>query len=496
MDKYNVEDLNKETFKVPPIIPPTTNQDVTSAVNSLTMGLQAEQKETQKTAKDQESDIVRLLGQIGSEGQMKEDIYQELGGDEAKKQSTELLNQIEAEKLSARRKIENIVRNNPEGALRAGQQDIVNNIERESLTKQADLAIVQQMYEGRYKNAEDIAARKVSLLLEPLKTELEQRQFLFENAKDRLNKTEQKLWDLNIKELDRKIKRQEEDYTESSKMIMNAIQSNAPQMMISKAQELLNTGKSATEVARVLGNYSLSLADRLENQLKQKQLAKLEQELTTKNTDVGELVKIGGKDYIRYKDGTISDPVLPEATDDKMVVERITDKISGIDELLANKIGLRESAGAVRSIVKLPGTINKINDWRAGLINITQKLTVDELGRIKSDGVTFGQLSNGERLAVGEAATKLNSSMIRKGSGEDARPTGRVKLSEKETENQLNIIKKYYKLDFKRRTGVDYDTYVENPEVLDQKLKENSGEFWSIVDNQALQANYGNYPLD
>jgi DNA-binding transcriptional ArsR family regulator len=278
-------------------------------------------------------------------------------------------------------------------------------------------------------------------------------------------------------------------------MIVNAQQGNAPQSLIDKARKVLESGGKRNDVSNILGKYGLTLADRLDLEIKRKTLDKLEQELNKSNPDFGELVKINGKDYIRYKDGTISEPVLPEAKDTEVVVSRLDNKIKEIDRLTAfnGGVGLATSAGSLRG-APIPFLFKgKINDWRANIKNLTSKLTVDELGRVKSDGVTFGQLSNGERLAVGEAATALNAAMITRGSGDDKKATGRFKMSEPEVLRQLNIIKDAYLLDFERRTGVNYAEYQANPDVLKNKLAD---EFIDKYETALEVNNYGGYPID
>ncbi len=233
------------------------------------------------------------------------------------------------------------------------------------------------------------------------------------------------------------------------------------------------------------------------------EIRKLNKELSEVNPDAGKLVKINGTDYIRYEDGTISEPVLPGAGDTGLVVERLNDKIQIVNDLAFTEkgkapLGLVYSAGALRSPLGVPpGLINQVNDWRAGVKNIMSKLTLDELGRVKSDGVTFGALSNGEREAVGQAATTLLSGSVYEGKGDERQPTGKFKISEKKVQEELAIIEKFYKIDFERRTGVDYDEYQNDPSVLDDKITNDYLDL--ITESRALQASpysQAGYKLD
>lgn len=225
----------------------------------------------------------------------------------------------------------------------------------------------------------------------------------------------------------------------------------------------------------------------LRDPIKELQERKLRQELDAVRAvvkDVGELVKIGGQDYIRYKDGTISLPILPEAADKITTVERIKDKIIMVDDLAKPGVAMNVSTGALRG-APIPFLFkNRIMDWRAGMVNLISKLTVDELGRVKSDGVTFGALSNGERQAVGDAATILSAGQVYTGEGDDRVGTGKFKLSEKKVREALDVINKYYKIDFERRAGMSYETYQNNPGLLGkQELQKSEVILQTAFDN-------------
>lgn len=434
----------------------------------------------------EESGISSLIKDLGIEQGKEAQYITAEGGDTAQKEYDKYKSDLEAEQLSLRRTTERLQRENPEGLFGGGLQQEIDRLERQSLSKQADIAILGNAAKGRYDTARDIAQRKVESAVAPLKAELDAKKFIYENNSALFSKAELSKLDSLIKADERKIETKEKELEKANTMILNALQGKAPSDLITKAQTALNAGKNSTEVAKILGNYSLSLSDRLDTQLKQAQLNKLNTELTT-NTDAGELVKINGKDYIRYKDGTISDPILPEAGDIETVVSRIDNKLQTLGKLVVPSVGLSTSAGSLRG-APIPFLFkNRINDWRADAINIIQKLTVDELGRVKSDGVTFGQLSNGERQAVGDAATALGAASIR---DDEGNPTGRFKMSEAKVIEEFQKIYDGYALDFSRRTGVSYDEYKQNPDILKTKIADD------FIDSAgtALEANlYGGY---
>ncbi len=102
-----------------------------------------------------------------------------------------------------------------------------------------------------------------------------------------------------------------------------------------------------------------------------------------------------------------------------------------------------------------PFNINTVEDWRAVAKTVLSRLTVDELGRIKAAGVTFGALYDQEREAVGSAASALIAGAVK----ENGELTGRFNISESKVKSELEKIMKYAEIDFERRTGQTYEEF-------------------------------------
>lgn len=206
--------------------------------------------------------------------------------------------------------------------------------------------------------------------------------------------------------------------------LTNAISNGAPQSVLNK----INSATTLGEITSVGAGYLENKADRLSNTLKQLQI----NEANKKITDAG----------------VISEKDLP------LVVKSASDKINKIQGLIDNNKGLTASSGILKRGAFLSG---KIRDWRADISNVLSDLTVDELGRVKASGVTFGALSEGERKAVGDAASALSAAGSLDSSG---RLTGYFNISEDKVRQELKTIQDYAKIDFERRTGVSYDDYI------------------------------------
>jgi len=161
---------------------------------------------TQKSGLDKSiEDIMGLNTEIGNV----ENTVDRTSQDTAQKEADRLTSEIEAEQLANRRKIENLQKNNPQGLFGGALQDEVNRIDRESLSKQADLAILQNSALRNYSTAKEIADREVQNKLEPLKIKLENYKFFYQENKADFNKQEERLYSEKIKEQDREIAKQE-----------------------------------------------------------------------------------------------------------------------------------------------------------------------------------------------------------------------------------------------------------------------------------------------
>jgi len=233
-----------------------------------------------KTAKDTAlKDVTDTSLKLAGQSQRQDEIFVQEGGDIAKKDFDEYTSQIESEQTSVRRTTENLRKNNPEGLGIGALNNRIQEIERTSLSKQADLAILQNSALRRYDTASAIASRKVAAETDYLKAELETKKLIYEDNKEAFTLAEQRQIDAQIKAEERKYNETVEEKTKANAMIINALQSNAPKDLVTKAQGILSKGGTAADVATALGQYSVSQADRLDLEIKKLQKTKLSNEI-------------------------------------------------------------------------------------------------------------------------------------------------------------------------------------------------------------------------
>lgn len=159
---------------------------------------------TQQQAADAESAKVQeqnsfdafMKGVMGTEGQVQltNKAYANTV-DPAKKELNDINNQILAEQVAARHQIEALQRSNPNGLGAEAIQQKVNDIQRDSIAKQADLSVIQMAKQGNYTAAKEIADRAVSAILEQEKNRNEALQLSYERNKSLFDKSEQRLFE-------------------------------------------------------------------------------------------------------------------------------------------------------------------------------------------------------------------------------------------------------------------------------------------------------------
>lgn len=193
----------------------TGTQDYISSQNQSIKTAQQQELDKDKAALDnQKNDILGLIEDIGSSGQIKNDLYKKEGVDSAKKQVDEFTSRLEAEQHSNTRRIQ-AIQKNPQGLFAGGMEQEINRVNSESLTKQADLAILQNNALRRYSTAAEIADRAVQAKLEPMKAKLEGLKFFYAENKADFDKKDDRAYTEMIKKQERDYQTQKENVTKA-----------------------------------------------------------------------------------------------------------------------------------------------------------------------------------------------------------------------------------------------------------------------------------------
>jgi hypothetical protein len=234
---------------------PKATQPANFNLPDTTTPLEAEKVKIKAQKSSQESEISSLLTSLGITQGKEAQYVTDAGGDKAEKDYNKYKADLLTEQETNRKAIEKLQKNNPQGLFGGALQQEVSRLERESLSKQADIAILGNAAKGDYDSALSIAKRKVESELAPIKAELEAKKFVYENNKDLFSKAELSTLDGLIKADERKIKTEEDNKTKGEEMIVNALAMKAPNSVVQQARDVLAKGGTKFEVAQALGSY-------------------------------------------------------------------------------------------------------------------------------------------------------------------------------------------------------------------------------------------------
>lgn len=179
----NSADLNTPApINLPPTPPAPNTNNLTAGINETGSNLKTDSETERIKAESAASarEISDLTKSIGITQGKESDYIQQEGGYEAKKEYDKFQSQLEAEQLRLRREIEKLDTSGMTASSSAGEKA---RLERQSLSTQADIAILGNAAARRYDTAVSIAKNKVEIELAPMKAELEGLKYIQENNK-------------------------------------------------------------------------------------------------------------------------------------------------------------------------------------------------------------------------------------------------------------------------------------------------------------------------
>lgn len=355
--------------------------------------LQAKQDALGVQQEKQLTGIEDVYSRLFGQGQRNEQIIKDLGVDEAKKELNNYTNQIRAEQNALNNQIKAIASSG--GMTKEQAQPQIAELTRQSVSKQADLAVLQGAAADNFDAVSAAADRKIKSETESLQLELQARQFFFQNNKDDFNKAEQRTYEQQNKKIEQEIKNKEI----GQQMIVEAVAYGAPQSVIKQAQALYNQGADPTAIQAMLGKYSEAS---MNAQIKRSQLA----------TDAMQRKNIQSQ----INERTIKNqPIAVTPEQQQAQLQQIGSKILDTESL----IGGKGQAGAVGTSTWSRNKAARFftgglagkgarNDYVAKVENTIQGMTLDQLINAKAEGATFGALSDAELQLLAKTASVIS----------------------------------------------------------------------------------------
>jgi hypothetical protein len=444
-----------EIPKIPTPQTPSIDGDI-AFFNNLQAQQTAEQQRLNQQMSSKNTELERLMRDLSGQGQEQLSLEQQIVNP-IQTQITDIMGQFQTKQAEYKNLLQQYEKAKTDIEVTAGSKGLTTNmmlgqqgaIARNQAAdlnvRASEMGILQAQalaLQGKADLAQQQIDRAVDLKYTQVQNEIGIKQFQLGLIKDSLTKEENKRANALTFALNKEEKRIEEQKTNektANQYLMNAIQGKAPNSLILQAQDLINKGAKATDVARVLGNYSLSLSERIDNQYKQTQMDKINFEMSQARTKEA-------KEAVALKQAAQAQ--LPKVKEELDAINNLLSNTLGLEkstaltglgrfkQLLSPKVSLGKPSieGAVSGFVKggIPGAIigaspvdvttpvsnlSAKKDFIATVSQLTSTGTLNTLIKAKADGATFGALSDAELALIQQSFSKLGSYAIRNKDG-------------------------------------------------------------------------------
>lgn len=246
-----------------------------SATDTFTKNLEEQTKRSQADEKKSFEGLMKKSFDLETPTELTARAEKEVGLSKINDELRNINDQIRNEQQALRRKVEKI---QTEAGLTKGQvNQRVDEEERVSLRKQADLSVIQQAVQGKYKDAKAIADRAVDIETERNQRELAILELNYKRHKSLFDTSEQRLFESRLADRERDIKNEEENKSNIYNIGLIVGQNGGGSQLL---QQIFNA--KTPEEAVVLGGKFLT--NPLDKKLKELQVKDKELEIAQYNT--------------------------------------------------------------------------------------------------------------------------------------------------------------------------------------------------------------------
>lgn len=203
---------------------------------------------------------------------------------EKRRLSAELL----SEQQTSRKTIEELQKNNPEGLFGGALTQEVNRINKESLSKQSDIAVLKYVADNDYAGAKEIVDRQKQMNLEQLTAQSNNLKLFIDLNKEQFTTAEQNLFNLKSKEIDNALAKQTKAEDAIANIKLTAVQNGAGASVLAALSAVDTTKPGALDAAlKAVGSYLTSPKEKLELQKLRGDISKQQLELAAAKLTLG-----------------------------------------------------------------------------------------------------------------------------------------------------------------------------------------------------------------
>lgn len=236
----------------PPVVPtaaPALQADLEVQTDEFTKAQTAAREAAQKTSTTALQDYLDTIKGMATPSQLEAQQMEATGANLARTDLNDINDQIRREQLANRRVAERILAEG--GQSKAQAQAQINNLNRESLQKQADLSVIQMAAQGRYDSAKEIADRAVKARLEQQTLLTEAARFNYTENKEIFTRAEQREFETLLGNRERALKAEEDKLKTIQQFALTALQAGAS---VAETQRIMNA-TSLDEAIGIGGAY-------------------------------------------------------------------------------------------------------------------------------------------------------------------------------------------------------------------------------------------------
>jgi len=385
---------------------------------------------------------------------------QDAGVFEADSALQDINNELRTEQLARRRSTELITSTG--GQSKGQAQSQINNVNRASYSKQADMAIVQLAAQGRFNSASALADRKANAMFEQEQNQIDAAKITYEDNKDLYDKAEQREFETALTDRTNRVQAEKEQMQAVQDLALQAQLDGAPPAIVSEMMK----SKTLADASALGGQFVGALdreqqrasinASNASTSLKAEQLLQMQQpSVVTRSTQI---VDINGvKSLVDTQTGETIETFEAGTTTNDVEVARGTAFVNTIDALKTDS-GLNSSVGPtfLTRTAGVDALSGAKDDFIASVENVVKTLTLNTFAEAKAKGMTFGAMSEGEWRILGDSATKISNFRVYEKEGIPGfrKTTDKVAgydASEKDFLTELDSISNFAKMDALRR---------------------------------------------
>ncbi len=296
------------------IIESTASLNNSSKVQSeFERNRQIEMDKVRSEQDDLRLELASSLKELGLQGQNRIEAEEEAGIPQLLKEKNEIDSQIEAVQLSTRRRIEDIQKKGIGGTL-AGQEDAIRVIERDGARELADLSIIQNARNRNLLTAQSLVNQKIELETEDLKNRRDNIKFFYEENKEKLDREDQRAFELATKQPDREYQETREKIKSLEETKLKLLTSASSQGANNQILRAIQNATTPDEAIVAAGQYG---GDILARKIQQANLENIQSQIKERNTESGTKMNATQAVASGYADRMIEANKIIESSADK-----------------------------------------------------------------------------------------------------------------------------------------------------------------------------------